>query len=234
LEGARGRKPGRAHHGHRRVHGVKVRMRVVGAFQENSYLVIDEASTHAVLVDPGDEPDELIAMVEESGVALDAIWLTHGHLDHIGGIAGVRRRWPVPVYMHPLDLPLFVRGEQQAALYGVPFEQPEPPDMDLGDGDTLAVGSLAFDVIHLPGHSPGHVVFRHDTILLGGDLLFAGSIGRTDLPLANPAHMEDSLSRISELDDATIVHPGHGPITTIGRERATNPFLTGAARVVRG
>ena len=212
---------------------MKVDSRTVGAFEENSYLVVDEATKRAVLIDPGAEPERLVAMVRASGATLDAIWLTHGHLDHIGGIVGVREQWKVPVLMHPLDLPLYNRGAAQAAYYGIPFDQPEPPDAELADGDTPTVGSLSFDVIHLPGHSPGHVVFKHGETVFGGDLLFAGSIGRTDLPLANPAHMQTSLARIAELDVSTVVHPGHGPITTIGHERATNPFLNGAARVVR-
>jgi glyoxylase-like metal-dependent hydrolase (beta-lactamase superfamily II) len=210
-----------------------VAVRTVGAFEENSYLVIDEATNRAVFVDPGDEPDRLLAMLKESGASLDAIWLTHAHLDHIGGVAGIKRLHPVPVYLHPADLPLYNRAAAQAAMYGLPFEQPEPPDHDLADGDSVSVGSLAFDVMHVPGHAPGHVVFRHDDVVFGGDLLFAGSIGRTDLPFSDPASMESSLFRICELDDATLVHPGHGPSTTIGQERASNPFLTGAVRIAR-
>lgn len=206
--------------------------RTVGAFQENSYLVIDEGTKHAVLIDPGAEPEQLLAMVHESGAVLDAIWLTHAHIDHIGAIAGVRREWPVPVHLHPADLPLYERAAAQAALYGLPFEQPDPPDAQLADGDVLTVGALRFDVLHTPGHAPGHVVFRSGDTIFGGDLLFAGSIGRTDLPLSDPEKMQESLARLCELEDSVNVHPGHGPSTTIGHERATNALLTGAARIV--
>lgn len=212
---------------------MRILSRTVGAFQENSYLIVDETTNRAVLVDPGAEPERIIEMVRESGAELEAIWLTHGHLDHLGAVAGVRRVWKVPVHLHPDDLPLYERASGQAAMYGLPFDQPENPDVMLSDGDVLTVGALEFDVLHTPGHAPGHVVFTHGETALGGDLLFAGSIGRTDLPLSDPIRMEESLARICELDDATVVYPGHGPRTTIGDERATNSFLNGAARILR-
>jgi hydroxyacylglutathione hydrolase len=212
---------------------VKIDWRTVGAFQENSYLVVDPATGRAVLIDPGADADEIIAMVHASGATPEAIWLTHAHVDHIGAIAGVKRVWDVPIYMHPADQPLYDRGAMQAAVYGVPFEQPPAPEHELADGDVLTVGSLSFEVLHVPGHAPGHVAFVRQGAMLGGDLLFAGSIGRTDLPLADPERMMESLERVAGLPVDTVVYPGHGPTTSIGQERATNPFLTGVARVVR-
>jgi hydroxyacylglutathione hydrolase len=212
---------------------VKISSLTVGAFQENCYLVVDDESNHAVLVDPGAEPERLIEMVEDSGAVLDAIWLTHAHIDHIGGIAGVKRRFDVDVHLHAADRVLYDRGATQAAFYGIPFEQPGAPERVIAEDDVLSVGAHEFRVLHVPGHAPGHVVFHGAGLLLGGDLLFAGSIGRTDLPFSDPAKMEDSLERICTLDDSTVVYPGHGPTTSIAIERATNPFLNGIARVLK-
>lgn len=212
---------------------MKIDWRTVGAFQENSYLVSDPGTGRAVLVDPGGEGPRLIEMVRSAGAALDAIWLTHGHVDHIGAIADIKRVWDVPIYLHPADRPLYDRGAMQAAAYGFRIEQPPVPERELAEGDVLTLGGFRFEVFHVPGHAPGHVAFVTDGLMLGGDLLFAGSIGRTDLPLSDPERMMESLERIAGLPETTVVYPGHGPATSIGQERATNPFLTGAARVVR-
>jgi hydroxyacylglutathione hydrolase len=212
---------------------MKISRITVGPFEENCYLVVDETTRRAVLVDPGDEPDRIARMVRESRAELVAIWLTHAHVDHIGALAAVKRAWDVPVFLHPADAPLFAAASRQAAFYGLPFEQPDPPEQAFADGGRVRVGSLEFDVLHAPGHSPGLVVLHGNGVVLAGDLLFAGSIGRTDLPLSNPAHMELSLARLMrELADDVAVHPGHGPSTSIGRERASNPFLTGQLRVL--
>ena len=212
---------------------MKIDWRTVGAFQENSYLVVDPSTQRAALVDPGADAEQLVEMVRASRATLEAIWLTHAHIDHIGAIAGIKRIWDVPVHMHPADRPLFDRGAMQAAVYGLPFEEPPAPERELAEGDILQLGALRFGVLHMPGHAPGHVVFVTDGHMIGGDLLFAGSIGRTDLPFSDPDRMSESLERVIMLPDETVVYPGHGPTTAIGRERATNPFLTGVARVVR-
>lgn len=197
----------------------------VGPFQENSYLLRDVATARGVLVDPGDEPDRVARMVRAAGVALEAVWLTHAHLDHIGAVAAVRREWDVPVLLHAADLPLYRRAAQQAAMYGLSLEQPADPDGFLTDGEMLVLGRSSFTVRHTPGHSPGHVVFLGDELLVGGDLLFAGSIGRTDLPFSDPEAMESSLVMLRAMPPSLAVYPGHGPPTTIAAELATNPFL---------
>ena len=204
----------------------------VGAFQENCYLVADETAGVSVLIDPGAEADRLISVIERSGTEPTAIWLTHAHLDHVGAIAGLERRWRLPIYLHPLDEPLYSMASRQAALYGLPFEQPPAADRTLGDGDVLEVGRFRFSVMHAPGHAPGHVVIHGHGMAFVGDCLFAGSIGRTDLPLSNPRDLAESLDRIVRLPEDTVIYPGHGPPTTVATEARSNPFLTGVARIV--
>lgn len=212
---------------------MKISSVVVGPLQENTYLLVDEERAEAVLIDPGDNDPGIFRMIDDSDARLQAIWLTHGHLDHIGGIAAVRRRWDVPIYLHPADAFLYGEGAERAALmYGVPFEPAPPPDHAFAEGDCVSLGALTFDVWHVPGHAPGHVLLLGPGSAFGGDCLFAGSIGRTDLRLSDPTAMRTSIARIATLSPETVVYPGHGPATTIAEELATNPFLTGLARPI--
>jgi hydroxyacylglutathione hydrolase len=203
----------------------------VGPFQENCYLVLDEPSGEAALVDPGDEPARIIAMVEKHVQRITAVWLTHAHIDHIGALSAIRRKWEVPVHMHRDDEVVFLAAERVAAAYGLPFEQPELPDRWWADGDRVKLGQSEFEVQHMPGHSPGQCILVGEGEAIAGDLVFAGSIGRTDLPLSDGRAMRRSLERLLDLPDATRIHPGHGPSTTMAVERASNPFLNGAVRV---
>jgi hydroxyacylglutathione hydrolase len=211
---------------------VSVQTLTVGAFQENCYLVVDSRSGKAVIVDPGGEGERLVEAVDKSGATLEAVWITHAHVDHVGAIASIKQRWDVPVYLHPLDRRLYEAAGRQAQVYGVQFEEPPPPDREFADGQQLKVGDVALSVMHAPGHSPGHVVIHGDGIALVGDCLFAGSIGRTDLPFSDPPQLAASLEKISALPPETVVYPGHGMDTTIGEERRSNPFLNGSARIV--
>ncbi|HJU66148.1 MAG TPA: MBL fold metallo-hydrolase [Gemmatimonadaceae bacterium] len=199
----------------------------VGPFQENSYLLVDESTTGAVLIDPGDEPDRLLGAARAAGATVEAVWLTHSHVDHVGAVAAVKRALDVPVYLHPLDLPLYESAVQHGLAFGLRVEPPPPPDRELAEGTELRVGTLSFQVMHTPGHAPGHVVIHGHGVAFVGDCLFAGSVGRTDLPLANGSQLARSLERIAALPDETVAYPGHGPATTIGAERRSNPFLNG-------
>jgi glyoxylase-like metal-dependent hydrolase (beta-lactamase superfamily II) len=210
---------------------MKVSQLTVGPFQENTYLVVDETAGRAVLIDPGDEAPRLLAAVRDSGASLDAIWVTHGHVDHVGAIAAIKRVLDVPVLLHRADLPLYRAAAEHGLMFGATIEQPPDPTGFFEDGEVLRVGTLEFTVMLAPGHAPGHVVIHGNGVAFVGDCLFAGSIGRTDLPLANGSDLGHTLERIAALGDSTVVYSGHGPATTIARERASNPFLNGLARV---
>lgn len=209
-----------------------VRTVAVGAFQENAYVLVDEASGDAVLIDPGEEGPRLLDTATAAGGTVGAIWLTHAHIDHVGGIAAIKRVADVPVFLHPADRPLYDNAAQHALLFGLRIEQPPAPDAALAEGQVLQCGALAFTVWEVPGHSPGHVCIHGNGVAFVGDCLFAGSIGRTDLPLSSPAALARSLERLLTLPDDTVVYSGHGPSTTIGDERLENPFLNGSARIL--
>ncbi len=202
---------------------------VTGPFQENTYLVACGEGQPCVLIDPGDEADRIAGRIEDLGLKPEIILNTHGHLDHIGAVPDLQERYKIPFAIHADDSFLLVDVDAQAALFGLSGYRDPKIDRDLVPGETVEAAGLRFEVFFTPGHSPGHVAFLVEGVVFGGDCLFAGSIGRSDLPGSDPAVLRRTLFDVFlKWPDATRVYPGHGPATTIGRERKSNPFLTGA------
>jgi hydroxyacylglutathione hydrolase len=203
-----------------------------GQFGENCYLVADEARRACAIIDPGEDAGLIARTLAAQDVTPVAIWLTHAHLDHVMGVARLKRETGVPVYLHPADRDLYDHVVQQGLAFGIPVDPPPPPDHPFAHGAAVHVGALTFTVRHAPGHSPGSVCLVGDGVVFTGDVLFAGSIGRTDLPGGDFDTLIRSIEReLLVLPDSTIVYSGHGPETTIGHERRANPFLTGAHRL---
>ena len=203
-----------------------------GQFAENCYVVVDEARRACAIVDPGEEADRIAHRVATLDVSPVAIWLTHAHLDHVMGVARLKRETGAPVYLHPADRELYDHAVQQGLAFGIPVDPPPPPDRPFTHGAAVWVGECRFMVRHAPGHSPGSVCLVGDGVVFTGDVLFAGSIGRTDLPGGDLEALRKSIEReLLVLPDSTIVYSGHGPETTIGQERRGNPFLTGVVRL---
>lgn len=212
--------------------GLEVVGMSVGPLQANTYLLL--AAGEAVVVDPGAEGVRIGEELARRGKRLKAIWLTHAHFDHVGGVNDLLATCDpgtgatIPVYLHPADEPLLRNAAASAARYGLLIDQPAGPTSPLQHGDELTVGGVTARALHTPGHAPGHVAFylEEHALLLSGDALFMGSIGRTDLPFGDHRQLIDSITReLLTLPDETRVLSGHGPATTIGTERYGNPFL---------
>jgi len=205
-----------------------VRMLTVGPLQENAYLLRPAGGERALLVDPGDEAARLLNVIEELGVTLDAILLTHTHFDHVGAVAAVARATGAPVYVPELEREVLANINDYVRFPGFgPFESYEA-EQTVAGGERLQLADLDIDVLFTPGHSPGHVTYAIDgeDALFSGDVLFQGSVGRTDLPGGDWPTLEASIGSLLErFGDDTRVHPGHMGLTTLGAERATNPFL---------
>lgn len=199
----------------------------MGVFQVNSYLLMCEETREIVIVDPGDEPEILLRRLDKLAGTPVALLHTHGHIDHVAGDAAVKRAFNLPSWLHPADRFLIDAFAQQAAMFGLSLEAPPPPDQDLVPGTSFTFGACTLDILHTPGHSPGSVTFVHGNRALSGDVLFAGSIGRTDLPKGDHGTLLRSIENVLvPLGDEMRIFPGHGPSTTIREERASNPFLS--------
>ena len=201
----------------------------VTAFAQNCSLVWDDDTKQAAVIDPGGDLEHLLAQVDQLGLKLEQIWLTHAHIDHAGGTGELARRLGLPIVgPHPGDQ-FWIDGlPQQSRIFGFPPAEPFTPTRWLQDGDTVQIGAHTLHVRHCPGHTPGHVVFHSPDIQRAfvGDVLFAGSIGRTDFPQGNHAQLLASIrERLWPMGDDTVFIPGHGPESSFGRERQTNPYV---------
>jgi glyoxylase-like metal-dependent hydrolase (beta-lactamase superfamily II) len=204
-----------------------VRGIVVGVFAENCWVIGSRRTGEGIVVDPGDQPDEILALAKDMGVTPKLIVNSHAHIDHILGVRGVQQATNAQFLLHPGDLEIARGGHLAAArMLGREVEAPPDPDAGLADGDEVEVDGLKLTVIHTPGHTPGSVSFYAEGLLFSGDTLFRGSIGRTDLPGGDyRQEMASIVDKLLSLPDDTVVLPGHMEETRIGHERAANPFV---------
>jgi hydroxyacylglutathione hydrolase len=210
-----------------------VEMLTVGPIAENAFLLRPQGGDKLVVVDPGEEPERLLAAIEAMGAEVDAILLTHTHFDHVGAVAPLARATGAPVYVPVLEKAVLADIMSFVPFEGIgPYESWDAEETVAG-GETLELAGLTLDVIFTPGHSPGHVTYsvRGEDAIFSGDVLFQGSVGRVDLPGGDWPTLAGSITTLLDSHaDTTVVHPGHMGITTLGAERATNPFLQATAR----
>ena len=209
----------------------------VTPFQQNCTLLWCEATKRAVVIDPGGDLSDIARAIAQAAVTVEKIWLTHGHIDHVGGAAELKAKLNVPIEgPHRNDLFLLENVVESARMFGISNAANVTPDRWLNEGDQVEIGELTFDILHCPGHSPGSVAFINTDqhLAIVGDVLFAGSVGRTDLPGGSQQQLLKSIrDKLLPLEDNVTVLSGHGPVTTIGRERATNPFIQQATAASR-
>ena len=198
----------------------------VGSLQANSYIIGDEETGQALVVDPGDEGDRILEVVKANNLKVNEIICTHAHFDHVGAVGDLKKKTGAKIIMHKEDLETYSLAKDQGAFWGFQVEDLPQPDGFVEEGDDIKVGSLSFKVIHTPGHSRGGICLYGEGIVFTGDTIFKGSIGRTDFPGGSIEELKSSFRRIIALPDDTRVLSGHGPETTIGFEKKTNFFMS--------
>jgi glyoxylase-like metal-dependent hydrolase (beta-lactamase superfamily II) len=206
--------------------GLLVHQLSVGPLQVNCFVVSCQKTHEAMVIDPGEEGPRILHLAESNGLDVKKVVNTHGHFDHIGANQPVKEATGATLMLHKEDLPLLQNARASAQAYGLTVSPSPDPDEFLKEGDVFSVGEHSFSIFHVPGHSPGSICLFSDGHLFVGDVLFAGSIGRTDLPGGDfDALVEGVREKLFQLPADTVVHPGHGPDTTIGREKQMNPFV---------
>ena len=198
---------------------------IVGPLEENSYIIGDEATKEAIVVDPGDESDRIIEIIQDRNLRVHSIICTHTHFDHVGAVGDIKKATGARILIHKEDQQIYETAKDQAAFWGYDFDDIPQPDGFIDEGDTIQVGNLNFTVMHTPGHSAGGICLYGDGVLITGDTLFKGSVGRTDFPGGSMEELRKSFRRLLSLPENTKIFSGHGPESTVGIEKRTNYFV---------
>ena len=197
----------------------------VGPLEENTYIIGDEASKKAIVIDPGDEPDRIMEVIRKNGFEITALICTHGHFDHVGASGDIRKETGAKILMHKEDIETYKMAKEHAAFWGFDVDDLPDPDGFIDEGDEVKAGGLVFKVMHTPGHSPGGISLYGEGIVITGDTIFQGTVGRTDFPGGSVEKLSESFRRLLALPEDTKVFSGHGAETTIGREKKENFFV---------
>ena len=196
----------------------------VGPLESNCFIIADENTKEVLVIDPGDEPDRILDLINENDFNVKYIVCTHAHFDHVGAVPDLKKETGAKIVIHRDEIEIYKSTKDQAALWGYELDPLPEPDMFVSEGDKLEIGDLRFEILHTPGHSPGGICLYGEGILITGDTLFAGSVGRTDFYGGDMEKLKSSFKRLMSLSDEVKVLPGHGPESTIGKEKSDNFF----------
>ncbi|MBM4141262.1 MAG: MBL fold metallo-hydrolase [Nitrospira sp.] len=198
---------------------------VVGPLENNCYSIADEITKETLVIDPGDEPDRILELINENNFKVKYILCTHAHLDHVGAVPDIKKETGAKIVIHRDEYEIYKRASEQAAIWGYELDPLPEPEIFISDGDKLEIGNLKLEVLHTPGHSPGGICLYGEGILITGDTLFAGSVGRTDFYGGDIEKLKRSFKRLMSLSNKVKILPGHGPESTIGKEKESNFFF---------